>query len=180
MIKDRRAKIDEIVNTIKTRIAEINWRYRSGPDLYFYQRITDLRNHSDSIQAFLSSDYQIEMLYATLVSWDMNSRGAKMKYFTEFKANLLSSLRQLGKLEVWERRSNLNSAVSMSILRSVYDSLSLMKSGGGNLFQTPNSCIFYSPTLICRWIEKIPFSISTVTPASHRTNMLKSLSSHLR
>ena len=26
-----------------------------------------------------------ELLYATLVSWDMNCRGAKMKYFNEFK-----------------------------------------------------------------------------------------------
>lgn len=130
MVKDRRAKIDQIVNTIKTRISEINRRYRSGPDLYFYQRIIDLRSHSDSIQSFLSSDYHMEMLYATLVSWDMNSRGAKMKYFAEFKANILSSLRRLTELEVWERGGNLNSAASISILRSVYDSLNLMKSGG--------------------------------------------------
>jgi len=129
MIKDRRTKIDQITNTIKTRISEINRRYRSGPDLYFYQRIIDLRNHSDSMQSFLSSDYHMEMLYATLVSWDMNTRGAKMKYFTEFKANILSSLRRLGKLEVYQRGGNLNSAATMSILRSVYDSLSLMKSG---------------------------------------------------
>jgi len=130
MIEDRRAKIDQIVNTIKTRISEINRRYRSGPDLYFYQRIIDLRNHSDSIQSFLSSDYHMEMLYATLVSWDMNSRAAKMKYFTEFKANILSSLGRLAELENWERGGNLNSAASISILRSIYDSLNLMKSGG--------------------------------------------------
>ena len=70
------------------------------------------------------------MLYATLVSWDMNSRGAKMKYFTEFRASILSSLRQLSELEVWERSGNLNSTTSMLILRNVYDSLNLMKSGG--------------------------------------------------
>jgi hypothetical protein len=130
MIKDRRAKIDQIVNTIKTRISEINQRYRSGPDLHFYKRIIELRNHSDSIQSFLSSDYHMEMLYATLVSWDMNSRAAKMKYFTEFKANILSNLGRLAELENWERAGNLNSAAAISILRSIYDSLNVMKSGG--------------------------------------------------
>lgn len=130
MVKDRRAKIDQIVDTIKTRISEINRRYRSGPDLYFYKRIIDLRNHSDSIQSFLSSDYHMEMLYATLVSWDMNSRAAKMKYFDEFKDNIRSSLRRLTELEVWERGGNLNLAALTAILRSVYDSLNLMKSGG--------------------------------------------------
>ena len=130
MIKDRRAKIDQIVNTIKTRISEINERYRSGPDLYFYKRIIELRNHSDSIQSFLSSDYHMEMLYATLVSWDMNSRAAKMKYFTEFKSNILSNLGRLAELENWERAGNLNSAAAISILRSIYDSLNVMRSGG--------------------------------------------------
>jgi len=130
MIKDRRAKIDQIDNTIRTRISEINRRYRSGPELYFYKRITDLRNHSDSIQSFLSSDYHMEMLYATLVSWDMNSRGAKMKYFTEFKANILSNLGRLTKLEACEGGGNLNSPASIAILRSAYDNLNLMNSGG--------------------------------------------------
>lgn len=35
-------------------------------------------------------DRFIELLYATLVSWDMNSRGAKMEYFDGFKQSILS------------------------------------------------------------------------------------------
>lgn len=130
MIKNRSHKIEHIVTTIQTRISEINERYRSGPDLYFYKRIYELRNNSNSIDSFLRNNYNIEMLYATLVSWDMNSRGAKMKYFDEFKANILSSLKQLSELESLERSNYLNSSKSISVLRSAYDNLSLMKSGG--------------------------------------------------
>ncbi len=41
MIKDRQKKTEEIIYTIENRIHEINKRYRTEPDLYFYKRIVD-------------------------------------------------------------------------------------------------------------------------------------------
>lgn len=46
-----------------------------------------------------------ELLYATLVSWDMNCRGAKMKYFNEFKNNILSCLDLFRKIEIFGKSS---------------------------------------------------------------------------
>lgn len=130
MIKNRIHKIEQIVATIKTRISEINERYRTGPDLYFYKRLNHLRNNSESIESFLRNDYHIEILYATLVSWDMNSRGAKMKYFDEFKASILSCLNQFKQLENFEKNASTDPIRSISTLRNTYENLSLMKSGG--------------------------------------------------
>lgn len=130
MVKDRIHKIEQIVAIIKTRISEINNRYRTGPDLYFYKRLIHLRNKSNSIQSFLRRDYHIEILYATLVSWDMNSRGSKMKYFDEFKANIVSCLNQFKLIENFEKNSNTDSVRLISTLRNTYENLSLMKTGG--------------------------------------------------
>lgn len=130
LIKNRIHKIEQIVATIKTRISEINERYRNGPDLYFYKRLNQLRHNSNSIESFLRNDYHIEILYATLVSWDMNSRGAKMKYFDEFKESVLSCLNQFKQLENFEENVSTDSIRLMSTLRNTYEKLSLMKTGG--------------------------------------------------
>ena len=46
MIKEEDNKLTQIITTIETRIAEINDRYRKGPDLYFYRKIFHLRTIS--------------------------------------------------------------------------------------------------------------------------------------
>lgn len=130
MIKDRDHKIEQIITTIKTDIQDINERYRSGPDLYFYKRLNHLRNGSKSIEAFLRDDYNIEILYATLVAWDMNSRSAKMKYFSDFKSNILSCLDHFKELEGFEDKLNLNLEKLVSSLKSTYERLDLMKTKG--------------------------------------------------
>jgi len=92
MIEKRQDKIENILSTIQSRISEINWRYRKGPDLYFYRKTLEMRENADNIKSFLADDYNAEILYATLVSWDMNSRAAKMKYFDDFRKNLISNI----------------------------------------------------------------------------------------
>ena len=99
MIPDRENKIQAIVNTITTRIADINSSYRAGPSLYFYRRVLALRRNCPKISTFLSIDYNLEILYAVLVSWDMNSRGAKLKYFDDFKSALISCCPELEAIE---------------------------------------------------------------------------------
>jgi len=119
--------MDEIVITIKERISEINMDYRTGPSLYFYRKLIDLRSISNNIESFLGDDYKIEILYATLVSWDMNSRGAKMKYFDDFKENILSCLDLFKEIEEFEGSNAPNITGLESILRDVYKNLNLMK-----------------------------------------------------
>ena len=130
MIKNRNRKIKQIVTTIKNNISEINERYRTGPSLYFYKRLSYLRNNSGSIESFLGNNYHIEILYATLVAWGMNSRRAKMKYFDEFKDNILSCLDQFKQLENFETNCSTDSRRLLFYLRNTYETLGLMETRG--------------------------------------------------
>ncbi len=129
MIQCRQQKLSSIVDKLRVGISEINRRYRRGPDLYFYRRVFELRSQADSVASFLGQDYNIEMLYATLVAWDMNSRAAKMKYFDDFKDNLLSTVNELQTFErLFINGGDIRSNASFKQLRSIYTRLCLMKS----------------------------------------------------
>lgn len=128
MIRDREDKIKAIVNTITTRIANINSTYRSGPSLYFYRRVLALRRKFPNVSTFLSSDHNLEILYAVLVSWDMNSRNAKMKYFDDFKVSLISCCPELEAIE--NKLANFDIAQEdemLRLLKNAYSNLELMK-----------------------------------------------------
>ena len=124
MIKDQESKIARIVSKIKAGIAEINPSYRSGPDYYFYKKIIHLRQASENIEGFLKNDYNLEMLYATLVAWDMNSRAAKMKSFYDFRENILSCIDGFKQLESKKNKGNEG---IISSLPGIYEKLHLMK-----------------------------------------------------
>jgi hypothetical protein len=126
MIKDKLTKISRIVDTINSRISEINRRYRAGPDLYFYRKLVQLRREAREITSFVNSTYNLEMLYATLVSWDMNSRAAKMKYFDEFVLNLKSCEEEFKILDSINRAPRFQS-MPYQVLRQTYEKLHLMK-----------------------------------------------------
>lgn len=127
-VPDRENKINDIINTITERISDINSQYRSGPSLYFYRRIIEQRRKYPKINSFISDGYNLELLYAVLVSWDMDSRGAKMKYFDDFKSNLTSCLLEF---EVIENKSkNLHFALGnemLDLLKKAYLKLELME-----------------------------------------------------
>ena len=145
MIRNRRQKINRIVNKIQNGISEINERYRSGPDLYFYRRLMTLRNQTPNVSAFLQNDYNIEILYATLVAWDMNSRAAKMKYFDEFKESILSTVNQLQQLEGLFAQQQPQQNEVLLMLQTLYSNLKLMK-GHGKLVSNSKLLHFLFPT----------------------------------
>ncbi len=131
MIPERTAKFRAIVDTISTRIKEINARYRKGPSLYFYKRVTSLRKGHNSVKSFLSDNQALEILYATLVSWDMNSRGARMKYFDDFKDSLLLAEGELCELEKCALNFDPRSTQRLlPCLRKAFSELNLMETDG--------------------------------------------------
>jgi len=131
MIKNRNTLIDELKQIIVSEISRINQVYRTGPSLYFYHRTIELRRKHSTISEFLSSDYCIEIIYATLVSWDMNSRGAKMKDFGEFRDNLRANRTAFEKIESLSVNFSYNNAGSvLECMSDMYDSLELMQTGG--------------------------------------------------
>ena len=128
-MQDRENKIERICQAIKTRIHDINKVYRQGPDLYFYKRIFTIRQRG-SIEQFLKLDYNIEILYATLVSWDMNNRGAKMLYFDEFKKCLLDNIDNFKMIEPIDNIVSFERQELLIRLSDIYDNLTFMKTGG--------------------------------------------------
>lgn len=124
---DFNKKSDEIRSVILHKVKDFNRIYRSGPDLYFYKRVLFLNRQAKSLHDFISSDYNLEIIYATLVAWDMNSRGAKMKYFNEFKENIVSLEKSFR--EIWGQKiENIKDSGSfLSFIGDIYEKLHVMK-----------------------------------------------------
>ena len=127
---DFQKKSEEIQNTIINRIKDFNRIYRSGPDVYFYKRVISLNKQAEKLSDFIENDYNLEIIYATLVAWDMNSRGAKMKYFDQFKENIIELSSHFNKL--WKKRLEEVDDIEtiLDTLSNVYDKLHVMKTGG--------------------------------------------------
>ncbi|MCW3980851.1 MAG: hypothetical protein NWF11_05195 [Candidatus Bathyarchaeota archaeon] len=128
-------KLDQQVRKLIEGIPELiaRFKYRQGPDLYFYQKTIELRRKKPLVQLFEDeADRYLELAYATLVSWDMNVRGAKMKYFTEFKSAILSNRKKIEYLEsfVLDKLSTEELARVKMICANIYDNLAVMISGG--------------------------------------------------
>ena len=128
-MKNKEFKIETIVKKIRSGVHDINKKYRRGPDLYFYQKLVTKRETAPRIADFLKEKENLELVYTTLLAWDMNSRGAKMKYFTDFKDNLLSNINLFSEIE-----SHLDRGIDIQFLskktKDLYLSLDLMSSNG--------------------------------------------------
>jgi len=127
-IREFGKKADKIIETIVSRISEFNSLYRSGPSLYFYQKVLECRRKHARIHDFLEDNYSLEILYATLVAWDMDSRGAKLKYFEEFGKSLLICKEEFEEIENLGEKSILNNEKELlSLLQKAYEKLKLME-----------------------------------------------------
>jgi hypothetical protein len=126
MLKDKYNQLKAVLLKEKT-LANFNEKYRQGPDLYFYKRVLEVNSNASTIDDFLDKDYNLELLYATLVAWDMNSRGAKMKYFDKFKESINSQRRDMKYL--WRKKITglINIEETLSVLGDIYSNLHLMR-----------------------------------------------------
>ncbi len=120
-------RINSLIENLDSILSD--FKYREGPDLYFYRRIIT-EHKSKKLSELLQSNYFIELIYATLVSWDMSSRAAKMKYFDEFKKAIIKNKEVI--LELSEKKiDKLNKDEFGDVLAkilSIYDKLHVMKS----------------------------------------------------
>jgi len=105
--------------------------YRKGPDLYFYKKVIAEIGKNPLKNLFERNNFT-ELLYATLTSWDMNARAAKMKYFDEFKANILENRDYFLKLSKYklDKLTEDDFFQSRSVLEKLYNNLYLMRSKG--------------------------------------------------
>jgi len=74
-----------------------------GPDLYFYKKVVTQTKQASpvKIRRLLKKQEFIELLYATLASWGMHSRGAKMKSFEEFFLDIRRNRDRFVKLSIY-------------------------------------------------------------------------------
>lgn len=130
MIKDRERKIGEIIGIITSGCLQQDIDLNDyGPSLYFYRQIMEKRRTCTSVSDFLSEKSNIELLYATLVSWKMDTRGAKMLYFDDFKEYLLSCSNHFQFLENYQVNNNDDWDEYLTMIRETYDYLWVMKTG---------------------------------------------------
>jgi len=123
-------KINELVLEIPELLKKFN--PREEPGLYFYRRTIDLRRSKNLDELFDDpSDRFIELVYTTLVAWNMNTRRAQMKYFDEFKASILSNRERFTRLasSKLEMLSSVK-GIEVKVLYEIFSNLHLMESKG--------------------------------------------------
>jgi len=149
MNKKLKAKADFLIKEIPNLIEGFNkWGYRQGPELYFYKRVlSEVRKNK--LENLLKNEKFVELLYATLVSWDMNSRGAKMKYFDDFFRNILDNIENFLELSKFKLHliSDDELEEAKSKLKKLYSNLVLMKSNG-RLVSNSKTMHFILPDLV--------------------------------
>ena len=125
-------KIKFIVKNYQVLIKNFNeWGYRRGPDLYFYKKLMSIVKNANLERIIGTKDF-LEIAYATLVSWDMNCRRAKMKYFEEFYENIINNKQFFIELSSYrlEKLSKEEINEIAEKLSEIYDNLNIMHSGG--------------------------------------------------
>jgi len=145
-------KLQKNVDMLVRRIGELvgNFDYREGPDLYFYRKLVSMRRSKNIDDLFDDAeDRYIETMYATLASWNMNSRGAKMKYFDDFKLDILQNRRSFVELSNYalDDLSVEDYRKVREIASEIYGNLSLMRTSG-RLVSNSKTMHFILPDLV--------------------------------
>jgi len=125
-------KINILVSESSELIKKFNeWGYRKGPDLYFYKKLMTLVKNK-RIEELIDDANFIEVVYATLTSFDMNARGAKIKYFDEFYENITNCKDQFVELAEFklESLSEKELEIVKNKLSKLFEKLDIMISKG--------------------------------------------------
>jgi hypothetical protein len=126
--------LDEKINELVRKMPELieDFDYRKGPDLYFYKKTMALRKRSCLRELLDEPDRYLELIYATLAAWDMNSRGAKMKYFDDFKSSIVQNRDRFLQLSSHKLEALSNGAFEQAkmLCGEIYDNMHLMISEG--------------------------------------------------
>lgn len=131
MIRNRQNVLSEVSSIITAgRIAQAN-QYPAGRYLPPYQRVRVLRQQNPTVSSFLANNACIQALHDTLVSWGMNSRGAKIKDYVAFRSALQGNIAAFQTVEAasgaftWTNRDPVVHSIS-----ALYNSLALMQTNG--------------------------------------------------
>ncbi len=80
-------------------VKKCNGVYRLiSPSLYLYKKIIEKHRLDNDFNKLLSDDEFLELIYITLIAWNMDQRGAKLTSFDEFKKSMLDNRSCLNEL----------------------------------------------------------------------------------
>lgn len=144
--------------------------YRKGPTLYFYKRVISV-NGNKSLSQLFGNNYFMELIYATLTSWDMNTRSAKMKDFEDFRDSILSNKKCFLKLESLklDKLTQKDFVCIRKILSKLYDGLNLMETKS-KLVSNSKVMHFFLPHLIMPMDRKntLEFFFGNITESKNK------------
>ena len=141
-------RIKELIENIPALIG--NLHFREDPGLYFYRKTIKLRRKTPLNELLMdTNDVYLEAIYATLVSWGMNNRRAKMKYFDKFKTAILKNKKSLLSLEGHEldQLTQNEFAAVKRTCDKIYSNMDIMDSAG-KLVSNSKTMHFILPDLI--------------------------------
>ncbi len=131
MIRNRQNVLSQVSSIITTgRIAQAN-QFPTGRYLPPYQRVRALRQQNPTVSSFLANNTCIQAIRDTLISWGMNSRGAKIKDDVPFRTAIQGNIPAFQTVEAaagaftWTNRGAVVQSIS-----ALYNSLALMQTNG--------------------------------------------------
>jgi hypothetical protein len=112
-------------------VKKCNGDYRLvTPSLYLYKKIIEKHRLYKDIDTLLKDDEFIELIYITLIAWNMDQRGAKLTSFEEFKESIFqnqSILKELYAYRLWSLTKE-DLTIVLEKLKRVFYELKVMKS----------------------------------------------------
>lgn len=128
----KRSTLNRKIKSIIERIKKMQWRKCElhGAGWYLYRMLLGRRKQSKDVIKFLDSD-NLELLYATLDAWGMNSRGAQLEDFSTFKKNILACKKYFKEInEIYLNQSRIENLYDSleNLLKILYENLRIMRS----------------------------------------------------
>jgi hypothetical protein len=127
-IRDVADRINELAGMISDSAALKNFTaaMSSGPSLYFYRKLLTRRVAAGNVDSFVADPYNLELAYAVLGLWGMDTRRARMKDFASFAAGVTRVREQLKVLEVALTQEKDTEKI-LPHLSAVYETLDIMR-----------------------------------------------------
>ena len=130
-------KEDNLNLLLESRDSFFNWikkcngNYRLiSPSLYLYKKIIEKHQSQKDFDKLMKDDEFLELIYITLIAWNMDQRGAKLTSFIEFKESVLDSQHILK--EMYNYRLDSLSDKDLDIvlyeIEKLFNNLKVMKS----------------------------------------------------
>lgn len=98
-------RIDDLCDNFEYYVNHALHTYRlDTPARYFHIKTTDRLTRTNNLALVLDDSLFFDYLYATLVAWGMDSRGAKLCGFTQFHDSILDKREEILKLNKYSLR----------------------------------------------------------------------------